>query len=253
MNPALINQIIILVIVFSIMGFFIYYWRKNNIFVDISVNNAGVFCSQGGRFRLAKNRRLYRISDIFYRKPLPIEYSDFCDFFIVTETLPFFGVKYELNLKRIVLPKPEKVIVRKSKKEIEAEERVIAEITKMKKILNEPYTPAKINEVKEESEVTERLLAWKPPAEFERKNIISDFKYNYFMKKSIEIEIDSRIDSTADLIRDIAIPLGLIILAMLMFIMLPRILEAIREPVLSYVKQEITTWQEMLQGLKPGG
>jgi hypothetical protein len=81
---------------FLISGFLIYWLRKNDINVQITKGEEGVFMSSGGRYRIAKGQ-LYHMKDFFKKKPL-ISEEEIKDYIIITEGLPVIGVKKTLKL-----------------------------------------------------------------------------------------------------------------------------------------------------------
>jgi len=85
-----------------VMGVWVVWWMfRNNIMVQVSEMDEGVFMSYGGRHRIIKGQ-LFAMRDIWKRHPLKLIYKEVEKYIMVTESIPIVGVKRTLKLTKDV-------------------------------------------------------------------------------------------------------------------------------------------------------
>jgi len=83
-----------------VMGVWVVWWMfRNNIMVQVSEMDEGVFMSYGGRHRIIKGQ-LFAMRDIWKRHPLKLIYKEVEKYIMVTESIPIVGVKRTLKLTK---------------------------------------------------------------------------------------------------------------------------------------------------------
>ena len=233
MNQTVLNLLIIFFMLVITAIYMLYLYVTHRIFIDTAIEQHGVLKSRGGRYKLHRNGKLYAMFDFFGRKP--IEIPDVKDYLIIAEGMPFWGINRMLNIRKTMKKRPE------------------AELKKIRDTLSEmkKYNPKKaLKEMRKISEFQTIITPWKIPNEFKRDAELDDYTYSWSLETRIEAYEDTKHMTTEEMMARIVIPLGLIALAALLIIMFPKLLEAIRTPVLNIVSEKLSNWQDILVGVK---
>lgn len=229
MNPIIINLIIILIMLFGTATFIITLWLRHRIFIDKAIIQDGVLKSRGGRYRIAKNRKLYSMFDFFHKHPLEIDNPE--DFLISSEGMPFFGVRQVMNVT-IHIDQVDEA-------EIMAALALVEEIKK--------YNPKKAKkELKKIKRTVINVIPWIIPEDFNTTGDLNEYTYSWALDRRIEAYEETKHLSKQEMLLKFYIPMGLIVLAALLIIFYPKILAAVRDPALTLINNRLTSWTEIL-------
>lgn len=99
-----------------------------------------------------------------------------------------------------------------------------------------------------------KFIPWCPlPVNREASVNVDDYTYSWVLKQNIDIWLDSQIESKGEALAKLLIPMGMIILAIVALIFLPKIIDKIREPAMMILNQKTDAWLEAIRGVKPIG
>ncbi len=100
----LIQAIIIIVLMWSfvllVFTFMIFWFRRNNISIRVAEEKNNLILFSFLRARESKGK-YYLFKDWFSKKPIDLNVDDCKNFYITSESIPIFGVKKILNVKKI--------------------------------------------------------------------------------------------------------------------------------------------------------
>lgn len=191
MTPQIIIKIIIGIYAFLAAGFmYTAYWLvMNNIKINITRIKEGTPYSTSVRARI-KDNRFYPINDMFGKKHIKnIKYDKVKDTIIMNEGFPYIGVKKVLFLRATV-------------------EEIKDKKTKYDEVVNlESFIPS-INVKK--SKITDTMISW-----------LSTSKKELFLATEPKM-------TREQVMREIILPMGLVILTVMVLIFFPKIYMSIK-------------------------
>lgn len=82
---------------------------------------------------------------------------------------------------------------------------------------------------------------------------VDDYTYSWSLKRKIEIWEQSQTETKGQALAKLLIPMGMIVLAIVALIFLPKIIDKIREPAMMMLNQKTDAWLEAIRGAKPIG
>ena len=229
-STLMILLIFIGLIVFLVIVFLIVLWwiSKNDLEVDVTSFVSGSYKSVGGRYRIRSY--LYKSDEVKRGKMwlLPIYfllpvYKEKTGFFHMMDFYKRFPLEIDYDIARVNI--------------------IIAEST--------PFIGVK--QILNVRDLHGNLVCWRPPDTISNDNLIDDVDVINTLDTKVNIENDTKVESKADLLFKFAIPMGLIILAAIIIIFAPNIIEKIRGPTQSIVAQNTQSWTDMVKGIKPFG
>lgn len=205
-------------------GIYIWWMKKNNILFDISTKEGEIIVSSTFRGRakvvLEPTGEEKHIWLIFY-KPV---YKSVMRFFAVNDYLsrsPIKELDYEAAKKHFVPADSIPLIGHK-------------------KCLNA-------------KEIDGKMYPWSPPVDVPKKALIPDYLVSWSIDTMVSIYENNKVESNAERIYKIVMPISLVILAVFLLLFAPQIIDKIKDPAMQIVNQNSKSFVDALKGLNPIG
>lgn len=234
MDIEIIYIIAFLVVLGLIIIDLILWFRKNNIQIDLSALEDGTFKVKTGRFRVKTMIHKIIVNEIKLFGFIPYRTFEKKEVVRLVKINDFrcrfpFPLDYD-EVKAFFIG-------------IEGNPFIGT-----KRLLN----VKRINYIENDKEMV-RFICWIPlPDLHERKSMIDDYTYSWVLKRKVDVYEQNRQESLAQVIEKVAIPIGLIILAVILIIFMPKILDKIQEP-LRTLSEKMELWFAAYKGNPPPG
>jgi hypothetical protein len=243
-NTLIVSAVLSLLLFFMILQ--IRKMNKNRLMIYISEYKEGVVMNQTIRARIAPKKKrwwllqwiinpkeaktppelaFFAMNDPGRKNPLDVNFKDSLPFLTITETMPIIGIRHILRLKTVYAPDLDATI--QGRKEGKLRE-------------GEFYTYKKTR-------------AWNLPSEFKSSLGLSDYLVSWAVEDKVADHEFCSYRTTSDFFRDVILPMGIIILAIIMIVLMPNILEKVNQMSAAQIDPALNSFKEMVKGFMPPG